>query len=245
MPEYTIVIHVEPKALVALEEQHYFLCMSQAVSGATGEPDYNVVALAAEVTPKNTIKFTTKYSIYGTKQTFKVGQTTGQGDAIIRPIEFGQGYVLKSWSDSKVVTTDKAPPGGFAFLNDIQAAAVVSLQQGPTGPGSKDKPDAPIYISSQFVPGTARLTPITQVCLWFQQNVVTSTMVSVDVSKAHVINLTGRTEASTTYTNDFKWKDPTMVPGSADYESEVIDYTKITAAKATPDAAFEKAAAVN
>ncbi|KAF9534606.1 hypothetical protein CPB83DRAFT_888585 [Crepidotus variabilis] len=191
MPEYTIVVHVEPKALGVLESNNYFLCMSQAVNGTSGEPDSNVVALAAEVAPTNTIKFTNKYSINGSKQTFKLSKTTSQGDGNIHPIEFGQAYRLKSWSDTKVITTDQAPPGGFAFMNDIQAAAAISLEQEPTGTGAKEKPNAPsllstvqssieaepdvVYISSQFVPGIARLTPIPQIVLWFQQNVAEPT----------------------------------------------------------------------
>ncbi|KAF9535301.1 hypothetical protein CPB83DRAFT_901053 [Crepidotus variabilis] len=225
MTTFTVTVNIQPKALASLKG--YRVCLAKPVGQSGGPPAYNVVALASIVTANNVIKFTDTFSIYGTLQTFNAGSATAQGNAPTLPITYGEAYHLPDWTDPPSVgNSTVAPAAGFAFINGVQASVVVALQNGPTVGGNSAGANSPFYISpSPDIPGTDTLTPVTEVALWFQRDIVTTTMIDLDMSTVHVMNLTGQTTVATTYTDSFQWQDD---------PSKVVDYTKVAPAAVKP-----------
>jgi hypothetical protein len=161
------------------------------------------------------------------------------GSSVARDIKFGQRYNLPNWTTSSVVEDPEAPAHGFAFNNGVQASCVIALKQlSADGQTSKNVPSEfshplpmfhldtiahpklllrTVFISpSPNVPGRSSLVPLPAVALWFQRDIKTATMMSLDLSLTCQIDLAGRSEQSVLYNDEGHW----VFPG------KFVDYTK-------------------
>jgi len=203
MPNYSLTVDIDPTILKTLAQSGYNLCFATNIGDT-----YNVAALtvpSARLTASNKITWTTSYSIAGTQQAFQAGNVVEQGTAAILPIDFGQAYVLNSWSDSPSVNSSSAAPtNGFDFdIGGIDAAAVVYLNISNNTPST-----SPIYISPIEIPySTTHLIPVVKAALWFQQSIQTSTMIVLSSTHAHIVDMTYQATRTTTYHDDGTWTD--------------------------------------
>ncbi|KAF9533115.1 hypothetical protein CPB83DRAFT_890250 [Crepidotus variabilis] len=237
MATYNILVNIKDKALEDLTKNGSKLCMAKAVIDANGKETYNVVAYANIISFANTITFVDSYSMLGTIQTFKKGDTVMTASSKTLSIQFEQAYSLPSWDKAFVGSDPDVPKASFGFFNGVKASAVVTLKGGPYGGGDDGMPNCPIFISpNPEVPGKTFLTPINKIALWFQHGLKTATMISLSTSDVHIIDLTGSTSAVTTYTDDYKWVD-----GKTGLTSAPVNYLEINAALAIEDKAPEAA----
>jgi hypothetical protein len=74
-----------------------------------------------------------------------------------------------------------------------------------------------VFISpTPDIPGRDSLIPLPSVALWFQRNIKTSTMMSLDLSETCVLNLAEDHDRSVLYNDEGHW----VIPG------KFVDYTK-------------------
>jgi hypothetical protein len=147
---------------------------------------------------------------------------------------FGDTYFLDSWSSYHVAGDSSAPPNGFGFRNKVSASAVLTLEVGGKySPGklnihalhkSAGTDQKPVFISPlKYPPGFATMTPLPKVCFWFQQNLDTSTMVTVDKSTVFEVDLSDGGPATINYDANGNW--------SLASKKKAIDYTLTVPAK--------------
>jgi len=216
MVDYSLTVDIDPIILKVLASSGYSLCFAMNVNNT-----YNVAALVVppdRLTASNKITWTTNYSIAGTQQAFQAGNVVEQGTAAILPIDFGQAYVLNSWSDPSVHSSSAVPTNGFDFdIGAIDASFIVYLDIWNNTP-----PTSPIYISPIEIPySTTLIIPIAKVALWFQQSIETSTMIVLSLTNAHIVDMTNQTTQTTTYHDNASWTNG---------PSAKIDYFKHTPA---------------
>lgn len=81
-----------------------------------------------------------------------------------------------------------------------------------------------VFISPlEYPPGFATMIPIPKVCFWFQANLKTNTMITVDKSDVFEVDLTGSTSATINYDANGVW--------SRSSTSKPIDYTRTVPGK--------------
>jgi len=215
MSSYKVTINCDPGWVNTFDANGYKLVMAKAMGDQNGNYIYNVVASTSVVTPQMIATWTDKYQMTGSTQAFQNGVTI-TGLSGLEDITFGETYFLDSWSSHHVAADSSAPPNGFGFRNKVSASAVITLEVGDNF--------SPVFISLLKYPsGFAAMTPLPKVCFWFQQNLDTGTMITVDKSTVFEVDLSDDQPKTITYDANANW--------SLASKSNSIDYTLKTPAK--------------
>jgi len=214
MSSYKVTINCDPSWVTTFDANGYKLIMAKAMGDANGNYTYNVVASTSVVTKQMIATWTDKYQMTGSTQSFQNGVTI-TGLSGLEDIAFGDTYFLASWSSYHVSADSNAPPNGFGFRNKVLASAVITLEVGDNF--------SPVFISPlKYPPGFATMTPLPKVCFWFQQNLDTGTMITVDKTTVFEVDLSDGQPKTITYDANGNWSLVSLNP---------IDYTLKTPAK--------------
>lgn len=85
-----------------------------------------------------------------------------------------------------------------------------------------------VYMSdSELPPGFDQLIPLPKVAFWFQQNLATKTMISLDMSNVVEVDMTGSQTATIDYTSAGAWQQPTGSSVQVIKKKKAVDYTRV------------------
>jgi hypothetical protein len=190
-------IQIASGDLENLKKAKYKLCFAKKV----GDSDYNVVWQSySDYLSYNTFSWTPQYGLFGSnvfEDDIKVQVQTN-----IVTIGLGETSILNSYGVLGDPTTG-GPTTCFTMDNQYGSIhpGVNQLSTGIDG----TQISTPIYVAeAPIVKGTAELTPVEKVLVWFEQNIETSTMFSTARSNEVEIDLTFQNTASRKYENQ-KW----------------------------------------
>jgi len=200
----SVAIEIAEDDLKNLKAANYALCFAKKVGeGNSGDGVYNVVWQSlTNYLSSTTFSWTPQYQMFGTN-TFQdevkvVAQTNFQ------TIGLGEECVL----DSSGYLEPAASGGAEISVTMINEYGNIhpGLSQLSTLNGVSVS--TPLYVAeSVIVKGTAVLTPIESVLVWFEQNIATSTMFSTSRSNSVEIDLTFTNSATRLYQNQH-WSTP-------------------------------------
>ena len=188
-------IEIDHDDFKTLKTNGYSLCFAKKVGSGTDAGSYNVVWQSLDkYLMSTTFSWTPVYALFGTN-TFS-DNVLVRAQTLPVTIQLGQESVLDSTGFLNPPSTG-GPSTSVTMLN----------QYGPIHPGLSGlstvndiTQTTPLYVAPQVaVLGTATLTPIDMVLVWFQQNIETSTMFSEVRSNAIEIDLTNSNSETRLY----------------------------------------------
>jgi hypothetical protein len=195
----TVDIQIADDDLTTLKQNGYSLCFAKKVNDS-----YTVVwQSSTQYLSDNTFSWHPSYQLFGTN-TFQ-GSVVVKATTKIQSCDLGQICVLDSngllqpasdGGKATVLTFDNEfgliHPGVNCLATNIEGNQV----------------STPIYVAQNaIVSGNDELTPVDIVQVWFQQNILTSTMLSNAVSNAVEIDMTSTNLATRLYQGG-KWTTP-------------------------------------
>lgn len=196
----SVRIEIALEDLKDLKENGYRLCFAKKVA----EGDYNVVWQSYDkFVATNTFSWTPMYQLFGSN-TFKDNIEVDVSSNVV-DIGIGETSLL---DDNGILNQPKTKGKPTAITLDNQYGSIhPGLNQVSTGINGK-LICTPIYVAPKaMVSGVAELTPVESVLVWFEQNIVTSTIFSTARSRAIEINLTTVNSATRKYQAQ-KWVTP-------------------------------------
>lgn len=199
----SVDIKIDPNDLETLKKNGYQLCFAKKVNDT-----YNVVWQSSdEYLADNAFSWQPMYELFGSN--------VFSGNVRVRvstnkvAIGLGDQSVLDS-SGVLQPATSGGPATGITMVNQYGNIhpGLSSYATGIDGQSST----SPIYVAEkQIVLGSDTLTPVEAVQVWFEQDIVTSTMFSTARSNAVEIDLTDQNSAARLYHNG-AWSIP--APGA-------------------------------
>ncbi|MBD2213729.1 hypothetical protein H6G27_28250 [Nostoc linckia FACHB-104] len=203
--EKSVTITIEETDLQNLKDANYKLCFAKKVD----EGKYNVVWQSYdEFLMNNTFSWTPQYQLFGTntfKENIKVVVSTnlvtiglGEISTINKAGIFSHASTIIPETETSIKSINLDNEFGSIHPGVNQLSTGIDGQQ----------ISSPIYVAADpILPGTATLTPVETVLVWFEQNLETSTMFSTARAKSVEINLTDTNTASRKYQGG-KWITP-------------------------------------
>ncbi|MDN7177150.1 hypothetical protein M0D69_03815 [Caballeronia sp. SEWSISQ10-4 2] len=193
-------IEIALEDLKTLKTAKYKLCFAKKVA----EGDYNVVWQSSDLyLATNTFSWTPQYQLFGSN-TF---QSNIQVDVSTNIVDIGLGET--SVLDSNGILGEPKTGGDVTCVtleNDYGNIHPGVNQLSTNIDGTQTS--TPIYVAPDtMVSGTAQLTPIETVLVWFEQNIQTSTIFSTARSRAVEIDLT-KVNAATRKYQGSEWVTP-------------------------------------
>ena len=190
----SVTIKIDTQDLEDLKHSDYKLCFAKKVA----EDVYNVVWQSyTQYLASNVFSWTPQYQLFGSN-IFQDGVEVQSSTEIVN-IGLGQQSTLNKegvWSD---VATG-GPDTSINIINDY-GSIHPGVNQLSTGINGKVLSTA-IYVAAEpILKGSAKLTPIEKVLVWFEQNIETSTMFSSARSFSEEIDLTSINKATRLYKN--------------------------------------------
>ncbi|WP_240674464.1 hypothetical protein [Burkholderia stabilis] len=196
----TVDIGIGKKDFTTLKRAGYNLCFAKKV----GDAAYNIVWRASfEYLEENEFSWTPIYQIFGSNR-YQDGITV---KASTKKVAIGLG---------EIITLDKFGQFGSPSTGGDPTAINMENDYGAIHPGicqlstgvDGEAVSTPIYAAPDvMVSGEASFTPIEKVLVWFEQNIVTSTIFSKARSKSIEIDLTNTNSTGRVY-EDGQWKTP-------------------------------------
>jgi hypothetical protein len=197
----TVNIQIAPGDLETLKASGYRMCFAKKVA----EGDYNVVWQSYdEYLPSDHFSWTPEYQLFGSNQfqtTVAVSVSTNLVD-----IGLGEQSVLDSAGVLGDPSTTVPSSSGITLVNNFGPIhpGVNQMSKGIDG----NQVSTPIYVAPEpIVEGSALLTPVEKVLVWFEQNIETSTMFSDARARSIEIDLTFSNEETRLYSNE-SWSTP-------------------------------------
>ncbi len=198
--EKTVTIQIALDDLKFLKASNYRLCFAKKVS----QGDYNVVWQSyTQYLANNSFSWTPQYQLFGSN-VFQANILVKVSTNLVR-IGLGEESVLDEAGVLNPPTTG-GPATSVNLVNDF-GSIHPGLNQLSIGLDGKQV-STPIYVAPVPVAtGTASLTPVEKVLVWFEQNIETSTMFSDARTRQIEIDLTFENNATRLY-QDGKWSTP-------------------------------------
>ena len=193
-------IEISTDMLSTLKTNNYKLCFAKKI----GDEAYNVVWQSySAYLADNVFSWTPQFQIFGTN-TF-ADDVTVKVSTTLQTIGLGQQVTM---DPSGVISSasDGGPSTSLTFNNDYGSIhpGVNQVSTGIDGTTSS----TPIYVAvDASLKGSTTLTPVEKVMVWFEQNMVTSTMFSTARAKAIELDLTAVNSVTALYTNE-DWTIP-------------------------------------
>lgn len=193
-----VTIRIDDEDLSHLKTNKYRLCFAKKV----GEEAYNVVWQSySNYLSNNNFSWTPQYQLFGSK-TFKEDITVEASTDLVT-IGLGQTSTLDAAGVLRRPKTG-GPSDAITMVNNF-GSIHPGLNQLSTGIDGKQV-SMPIYVATLgMVKGDVKLKPIEKVLVWFEQNIVTSTMFSDARTNPIEIDLTFSSEETRLYKNDRWW----------------------------------------
>lgn len=198
----SVTIQIAPNDFNMLKDAKYKLCFAKKVNST-----YNVVWQSyGDYLTRNAFSWTPQYQIFGSNN-FQAGVQVSVDTYPPAPIGLGETVVL-----------DKNGMLGTPFTGGPSTGITLSNQFGGIHPGLSSVSTGvhgktvvtPIYVAADpIVIGPDVLTPRETVQVWFQQDVVTSTIFSSARSNSVEIDLTTSDSATWQY-KDQQWSVPSV-----------------------------------
>lgn len=192
-----VSVEIDPDDLTALKASNYKLCFAKKVA----EGAYNVVWQSFDkYLVNNTFSWTPQYQLFGSN-TFEEGVTVNVSTNL-KTIGLGETATL---SPAGVLQTPVSGGSstGFTMHNEYGSIHVGVSQLCTQLDGTTIS--SPIYVSTAAaVKGDVVLTPVETVLVWFQQDIVTSTMLSTAQTYGQELDLTDTNSKKCLYKNQ-KW----------------------------------------
>ena len=196
----TVNIQIGPKDFNTLKQGAYNLCFAKKI----GDAAYNVVWRASfEYLEDNDFSWTPIYQIFGTN-TYHDGITV---KASTKKVNIGVG---------EIITLDRFGQFGSPSTGGDPTAINMVNDYGDIHPGicqlstgvDGENISTPIYAAPDvMVSGEASFKPVEKVLVWFEQNIVTSTIFSNARSRSVEVDLTNTNSAARLYEGG-QWKTP-------------------------------------
>ena len=210
----TVNIKIAPTDLTFLKDNKYKLCFAKKVNDT-----YDVVWQSYdEYLATNSFMWTPVFQLFGTNEF--VGNVTVKASTTPVNIELGQQSTMNKDGILSPASTG-GPSTAITLVNDYGPIhpGVNQMSTGITG----KQLTTPIYVAQdQIALGSDVLTPVEEVQVWFEQNIVTSTMFSDARSNAVTIDVT-ETNTQTRQYSGGRWN----TPSSSDLALAVIPILQI------------------
>ena len=201
MTSKTVNIQIDSGELENLRNGNYKLCFAKKVGNT-----YDVVWLAYDqYLAGNNFSWTPIYQIFATNK-FSAGVKVTVETNAVNIVPGEQASIDSAGFIGQASTGSSAD--SITFVNNYGPIrpGLNSLCTGPDGRSVM----TPIYVAPQPIgTGTATLTPVEMVRVWFEQDIVTSTMISDDGTNAVEIDMTARDVATYLYKGG-NWSVQTM-----------------------------------
>ncbi|KAF5694747.1 hypothetical protein FDENT_875 [Fusarium denticulatum] len=194
MTNYSLLVEVQgQRALQQLAQQGNRLCLGFGV----GSDQPNVIALSSSLAPNIETRWSDDYAIAATQSNFMQGarvEASNEPEAISP----GQTYTLNP--DFTGSVGGGGPQGGFRFNNQADRAAPILYR-------TMGFERSPIYVGSSQLPRGAsqEIQPGNKVTVWFQRDGYTGTMIDEIYAQTFEIDMSGRTNATVVFSDDFRW----------------------------------------
>jgi hypothetical protein len=168
----TVIIQIDPEDLRNLKQSGYRLCIAKQVDS---DP-FNVIWQAyADYLPNNSFSWVPSFELFGCNVFAPKTPVKITTNSV--PIAFGQQSTLDSIGILSAAQTG-GPATSFALIN-AYGLIHPGISQLSTGIDGRIK-STPIYVTvNPIVIGTARITPVDVVLVWFEQNVDTGMMFTI------------------------------------------------------------------
>ncbi|KAH7213294.1 uncharacterized protein BKA55DRAFT_697800 [Fusarium redolens] len=194
MTNYSLTVRIQGRmALQQFAQQGYNLCFASAVE----REGYKVIASSMNIAPNAQFQWNDDFGVAASQSNFMNGvQVMAATD--IESIRPGQTYTLTpDWQGS---VDDGGPQGGIRFNNKADRASPIVYR---TINGSR----APIYFGSMQLPrgSSQEIKPNNRVTVWFQRDGETGTMIDGIDGQNIEIDMSGRTNATVVFNDDFTW----------------------------------------
>lgn len=190
----SVTIKISDAELANLKGNDYMLCFAKKV----GDNAYNVVWQAYDkYLANNVFSWTPLYQLFGTN-TFQTNITVTASTNVVT-IGLGESSTLDA-NGTLSTPVSGGPSTGITMINDYGNIhpGVNQLSTGIDGSVTS----TPIYVAQKSsIIGTTTLTPVEKVLVWFQQDIVTSTMFSNVIGTPVEIDLTLADSATRLYSN--------------------------------------------
>ncbi|KAJ4256817.1 hypothetical protein NW762_008913 [Fusarium torreyae] len=194
MTNYSLTVEVPGRmALQQFSQQGYKLCFASGVE----REGYRVIASSTNVAPNIQFEWNDEFGIAASQSNFMNGARFSS-TTDIDSIRLGQTYTLTpDWQGS---INDGGPQGGIRFNNQADRASPIVYR---TINGRK----TPIYFGSMQLPrgGSQEIKPNNKVAVWFQRDGQSGTMIDGIHGQSIEIDMSGRTDATVVFNDDFTW----------------------------------------
>jgi hypothetical protein len=194
----TVTINIDKDKHGKLMDEHYKLCFAKKVGDVfdviwQSYDDYLV---------SNTFSWIPTYQMFGSN-TFADGVKVKAMTETI-DVGLGQTVTLNKHGDFLDPAVTGGPSTGITLTNNYKSIHPGLNSVSISGDGTRVT--TPIYVAQDPIEtGTDTLTPVDIVRVWFQQNVVTSTMISTDVTNSIDIDMTSTNTTARLYDNNDNW----------------------------------------
>lgn len=192
-----VTVEIFEDDLTELKANNYKLCFAKKVA----EGAYNVVWQSFDkYLGNNTFSWTPQYQLFGSN-TFEEGVTVNVSTNL-KTIGLGQTATLTSAGVLQTPVSGGSSTG-FTMHNEYGSIHVGVCQLCTQLDGRTIS--SPIYVSTAAaMTGDVVLTPVEKVLVWFQQDIVTSTMFSTARTDAQELDMTESNSKKCLYKNQ-KW----------------------------------------
>lgn len=191
----TLVVNIESEILTTLKQSGYVLCVAKKVNDS-----YTVIWQGIEqLLAKNTLQWQPKYQLFGSNSFSSGILVSASTDT--QEIQGGQACLLTvdGALESATGSVDSSKP--FMMENEygsIHPGVNIVQPNGDT---------LPIYVAEgEAIKGSVSLLPKENLRVWFQQDVVTGTMISKVTGNIIDLDFTGVQQHTITFTNDQIWE---------------------------------------
>ncbi|MFD9698362.1 hypothetical protein [Lentzea sp. NPDC059081] len=224
----SVDIQIAPEDLKTLKSSNYKLCFAKKVNDS-----YNVVWQSSSAyLSDNTFSWQPLYQIFGSN-TFQGNVTV---HAATNQVAIGLGDEITLDKDGLLGNASSGGPATSITLNNDYGPIHPGLSAYSTDINGRGT-TTPIYVAeAPIVSGKDVLTPVEAVQVWFEQDVVTSTMFSTARSNAVEIDLTEVNSATRLYSGG-QWSKPKNVALFADPATVLTIIAALTAAVVIQDLA--------
>jgi hypothetical protein len=196
-------IQIAPDDLEFLKTNQYLLCVAKMFAGNTP----NIVWQGfSDYLQNNPFSWLPQYQVFGSSG-FIVGNVATIDTGTV-PIVPGQKTVLDADAHFQTPVAG-APPGSIMIGNEYRQQIHLGFGSASTGPDGVQR-TTPIYVmpTPANVNFNYTYTPIDTVRVWFQQNVVTSTIIDPNIPNSIDIDLRTRDFGKLLYQGG-KWSEQT------------------------------------